>query len=239
MFDMQLWQWITCLVTAGLAVGAMVAALSWTFYRQAPTRATVRKSSRVESALVGGTVPDGARVFDAWAYRLGARFAGRVRVAVYEDRVAIAGPRVPRLLYLAWMWVQCLLLALVIPLLVAAVVNLDWRWLVVAVVAFFLSFGISFGGAGLWPGLGEILDDEGYFKALEFPRESVREVDIGKGWSKGGFGFLLFPYKPAIDKMSEDLTVSFFSPDEDGREVRVAVAMYTSESARELAEILR
>ena len=65
------------------------------------------------------------------------------------------------------------------------------------------------------------------------------EVDIGKGWSKGGFEVVLFPYKAGIDRMSEGLAVSFFAPDEDGHEVRFALSMYTKEKARELAEALR
>ena len=47
------------------------------------------------------------------------------------------------------------------------------------------------------------------------------------------------PYKAGIDKMSEGLAVSFFAPDEHGHEVRFALAAYTTEKARELAEMLR
>ena len=193
----------------------------------------------MESGLFVKTVPGDAQVFDAWAYRMAARFAGRSRLTVYEDRVVVAGPRVPRRLYQVWVWDQGVLLALVIPLLVAAIVNLDWRWLVVAVVTAVVSFAISMGGAGLWPGLGELFEEEGCFMAVEFPRSSIREVDIGKGWSKGGFGVVLFPYKAGIDRMSKGLAVSFFAPDEDGREVRFALSMYTTEKARELAEVLK
>ena len=42
---------------------------------------------------------------------MGARFAGRSRATVYEDRGIVAGPRVPRRLYQAWVWVQGILLA--------------------------------------------------------------------------------------------------------------------------------
>jgi hypothetical protein len=237
-FDMQSWQWTVCVVVAVIAVGSMSFAVARSFTRRASARATLRKATRVESALFGGTVPEEAHVFDGWAYRMGARFAGRVRVVVYEDRVAVSGPRVPRSLFEAWFWVQSLLLALVFPLLVAAIVALEWRWLIVAVVTFLLSFGISFGGAGLWPGLGEVLHEKGFFKALEFARSSVREVDVGQGWSKGGFGFPLFPYKRAIDRMAEGLAVSFFAPDEDGREVRFAIDLYLPEVACELADLL-
>lgn len=238
MLNMQPWQQIVLAFVAVVSIGWMSLALVRLFSRRASGSAVVREATAMESGLVSGTVPEGARVFDGWSYRVGARFAGRVRIAVYDDSVAVAGPRVPRALYETWMWVQGLLLALVPPALIAAVVTLDWRWLVAAIAIFVTSFGISFGGAGLWPGLGEVLAEQGYFKALAFPRASVREVDIGKGWSKGGLEVVLFPYKAGVDKMSEGLAVSFFAPDEVGREVRFAMDMNTEEYARELSELL-
>ncbi len=238
-FEMQAWQWITTAAVAAVAVAVMSFSIAHLFSRKAPARATLRRASRVESGLFDETVPEGARIFDGWAYRMGARFAGRSRLTVYEDRVVVTGPRVPRRLYEAWVWVQGILLALVVPLLVAAIVNLDWRWLVVAAVALIVSFGISFGGAGLFPGLGELFEEDGRFMAIEFPRDSVREVDLGKGWSKGGFEVVLFPYKAGIDKMSEGLAVSFFAPDEYAHEVRFAFAMYSAERAREFAAVLK
>jgi hypothetical protein len=239
MLDMQTWQQGVIAVAAVAAIGWMSFTIVRLFSRRASEQAIVREATTIESALVGGTVPEGARVFDGWAYRVGARFAGRVRVAVYDDCVAVAGPRVPRGLYQVWIWVQGLMLALVPPAAVAAVVTLDWRWLVAALVIFVASFGVSFGGAGLWPGLGELQAGQtGYFKALEFPRASVREVDIGKGWSKGGLEVVLLPYKAQVDKMAEGRAVSFFAPDEYGREVRFAVDMYSEEVARELSDML-
>ncbi len=238
MFDMHIWQQIVIAIVAIASVGWMSFAIVRLFSRRASSTAAVRKATAVESGLVGGTVPDGARVFDGWSYRVGARFAGRVRIAVYDDRVAVAGPRVPRTLYQVWIWVQGLLLALVPPAVVGAIVLLDWRWLVSAIAIWIVSFGLSFGGAGLWPGLGEVLSEKGYFKALEFPRASVREVDIGEGWAKGGLEVVLLPYKAGVDKMAEGLAVSFFAPDEYGREVRFAMDMYSQEYARELLELL-
>jgi len=237
-FDLQAWQWIIPVVVAVISVGVMAAAIVRLFSRKAPVRANLRRATRVESGLFEETFPQGAGVFDGWAYRMGARFAGRCRVTVYDDRVVVAGPRVPRRLYELWVWVQGILLALVVPLSVAAIVALDWRWLVTAVVSFVLSYGISFGGAGLWPGLGELFWDEGCLMAVEFARDQVREVDIGEGWAKGGFEVVLFPYKAGIDKMSAGLAVSFFAPDEHGHEVRFALLMYTEERAREFADVL-
>ncbi len=238
MFAMQTWQIGVITIVAVATLGRMSFALVRLFSRRASSKGIVRRATAVESGLVSGDVPEGARVFDGWSYRVGARFAGRVRIAVYDDRVAVAGPRVPRGLYEAWMWVQGLLLALVPPAAVAAIVMLDWRWLVVAVGIFVASFGISFGGAGLWPGLGEVLHEQGCFRALEFPRASVREVDIGQGWAKGGLEVVLLPYKAGVDKMAQGLAVSFFAPDEVGREVRFALDMYSEDRARELSRLL-
>jgi hypothetical protein len=238
MFDMQLWQQVAIALVAIASVAWMSSAIVRLFSRRASTRAIVRQATAVESALVSGTVPKDARIFDGWAYRVGARFAGRVRIAVYDDRVAVAGPRVPRSLYQLWIWAQGLSLALVPPAAIAAIIRLDWRWLVTTIVIFIVSFGISSGGAGLWPGLGELFNEKGYFKALEFPRASVREINIGKGWAKGGLEVVLFPYKAQVDKMSEGLAVSFFAPDEYGREVRFAMDVYSEEDAHELSELL-
>jgi hypothetical protein len=238
MFDMQIWKLTIIAVVAIASLGGMSFAIVRLFSRRAAGQALVRQATAVESGLIGGTIPEGARVFDGWAYRVTARFAGRVRIAVYEDRVAVAGPRVPRGLYQAWIWVQGLLLALVPPAIVAAIVALDWRWLVAAIGIWIVSFGISFGGAGLWPGLGEVLQEKGYFKALEFPRAAARGVDIGKGWAKGGMDVVLLPYKAGVDQMAEGVAVSFFAPDEHGREVRFAMDMYTPEQARELSDLL-
>jgi hypothetical protein len=240
MFDLQVWQSVVIVVVATVPVGWMSFAIVRMFSRRAAVAGVVREGNAVESALVGGTVPAGARVFDAWSYRVGARFAGRVRIAVYADTVAVAGPRVPRRLYEGWIWVQGLLLALVPPSLAAAIVAADWRWLLAAVALFVVSYAVSMGGAGLWPGLGELgaSTDGGFFKALEFPRAAVRDVAIGKGWSRGGLEVVLLPYRAAIDAMAGVRAVSFFAPDEHGHEVRFALHMHSDGDAVELARLL-
>jgi hypothetical protein len=237
---MQVWQQVVIGMVAAASVIWMSAAIVRVFGRRVPVAGILREGTAVESALVGGVVPPGSRVFDGWSYRVGARFAGRVRVAVYEDRVAVAGPRVPRLLYQGWIWVQGLLLALVPAGIVAAAVTLEWRWLLWAAALFVLSFAVSIGGAGLWPGLGELgaSTDGGAFTALEFPRTSVHDVAIGKGWSRGGLEVVLLPYKAGIDMMAGVRAVSFFAPDENGREIRFAVHMHSDTDAVELAALL-
>lgn len=241
MFSIHWWQGIVIAAVGAASLGVMCWAIRGLFSRRAETKALLRQGTPLESGLVSGRVPEGARAFDGWAYRVGARFAGRVRIVIYPDRVAVAGPRVPRSLYEAWIWTQGILLALVPPALVASVVMLDWRWLLVSIALFIVSFGVSSGGAGLWPGLGELeaVGAGGCFKALEFPRTSVREVDIGAGWSKGGLEVVLFPYKAGVDQMAAGRAVSFFAPDEYGREVRFAIHAYSDEDAGALADLLR
>lgn len=239
MFFTHAWQSVVVAAVFAVSVVWMSSAIVRLLMRRAPVPAVLREATAVESALVGGTVPEGGRVFDGWSYRVGARFAGRVRVAVYGGTVALAGPRVPRRLYEAWIWVQGVTLALVPPAMVAAAVGLDGRWLLAAVAVFVASFVVSMGGAGLWPGLGELFASEtGHFKAVEFPRSSVRAVDVGKGWSKGGLDVVLFPYKAGVDRMARGRAVSFFAPDENGREVRFAVHMFSADDARELSALL-
>ena len=238
---MVLWHTVVIALVGVGAVGWLSAAVVRLFSARSSARAVVRPGSTVESGLVGGVVPPDSFVFDGWSYRVSARFAGRVRIAVYPDSVAVAGPRVPSRLYKVWVWLQSLLLAAVFPALAAAIVLLDWRYLLWTLGLFVLSWAVSMGGAGLWPGLGELTaeGEEGHLDALEFPRNAIREVDIGKGWSKGGFEVILFPYLVAINKLAEGRAVSFFAPDETGHEVRFALDMYAESKADELAALLK
>lgn len=240
MFTGPGWAWWVIASVAVASLAWMVAALVGLFRRPAAVRAVEREATALESALVGVIVPDEAVAFDAWSFRVGARFAGRVRIVEHGDRVSVAGPRVPDALYRAWLWIQGLLLALVAPMVVAAVVVWDGRWLLAALTAFVASWAVSMMGAGLWPGLGELgAVETGRFRALEFPLASVGEVDVGRGWSKGGLEVVLFPYRAGIDAMAGRRVVSFFGPDERGREVRFALYMTSDAAVRELAELLR
>jgi hypothetical protein len=139
-----------------------------------------------------------------------------------------------------WIWTQGLLLALVPPALTGALVALDWRWLLLALGIALASWTISIIGAGVWPGLGEAeIMDEGRFRALEFPRDAVRDVTVGVGWSNGGMAVVLAPYKKGIDGMAGARAVSWDAPDERGHEVRFALHLYSDEEAKQLAALLR
>ncbi len=234
------WQTFVIALVAAASFGWFGAAVVRLFSRRAGTRAALREGSALESGLVGAAVAAGERAFDAWSYRVGARFAGRVRVVVRPTTITIAGPRVPRGLYRAWIAAQALLLAAVAPLVVAAVVTGSAFPALLGLGAFVLSWLISSLGAGLWPGLGELESLEtGRFRALELPRASVHEIDVGPGWSKGGLDVVLLPYVRALNAMVGARPVSFFGPDEDGLEVRFALHTFSDDAARTLAGLLR
>jgi len=235
-FRMQMWQWVVVGVVALACVAGMSFTVARMFARRAAAPATLREATAFESAAVEGTIPDGATAYDGYAYRVPARLAGRVRVVVDHGTVSIAGPRVNSVLYQLWIWVQALVLALVPAALVAAIVKLDWRWLVLALAIFAGQFLFSGIGAGLWPGLGEMeWMAKGRFSAVEFPVTSVSEVKIGAGWADGGIDVVLMPVKAGIDALSKDHAVSFFAPDEQGREVRYAILVPSAEEASRLA----
>jgi hypothetical protein len=232
--------WFLIALVAALSGGVLGGAVVRLFSRRSRGRAMERGATAFESALVGAAAPPAARAFDAWSYRVGARFAGRVRIVLDADRVVVAGPRVPRGIYRAWMGLQAALLALVPPVALAAILILDLRIALLALLALVLSAGVSMLGAGLWPGLGELPSvDSGRHRALSVARTDVREVDIGVGWEKGGLGIVLLPYLRPIGAMAGQRAVSFFMPDEDGLEVRAAFHMTSNDAALELASLLR
>lgn len=239
MLQMQTWQWLLVAAVALVTLGRMTFALVGLFTRRAETRAAWRTATPLESALVAGLPTAEERAFDSWSYRVGGRFAGKVRVVVSPDTLVVSGPRIPRGIYRVWMWAQGLVLAIVPPALAWALVALDWRLLVLGVGSFVLSWAIATGGAGMWPGLGEMeYVTNGRYKAIEVPRSRVRDVSIGHGWQRGGLEVVLWPYTKGIDKLAEGRAVSFFAPDEHGLEVRYALHMLSDDDASDLAGLL-
>lgn len=237
---MHTWQWIV----VGAVALTCVAYMSFTIVRMFGRRAegppaTLREAIAFESARVGAEPPANARAFDGFSYRVPGRMAGRSRLVVDGETVSLAGPRVPFGLYAFWIWLQGILLALVPAALVAAAVRLDWKWLVAAVAIFIAGQAVSALGAGVWPGLGETeYIEAGRFKAAEFKIEQVHDVKIGAGWSDGGIDVVLLPVAKGIDKLAEDRAVSFFAPDETGRDVRYAFHFGSDEDAIEFAGLL-
>lgn len=240
MGEMQLWQSVVVGTVAAGAILVMSRSIIEMFSRRSAVMATERRATPLESALIGAGSPEDVVAFDAFAYRVAARFAGKTRIVVSPDSVSVSGPRVPRPLYRAWIWGQGLLLAIVPAFAVWALVTVSWPPLVLALLTLLVSFGVSILGAGLWPGLGETeFLVEGAYKALEFPRKSVSDVAVGEGWSRGGMDMVLLPYRKGVDAMAGESAVSFFAPDEHGGLVRYALHVPDVAKAAELAQLLR
>ena len=241
MFSTQPWQWLVVGAVALACVGAMAWSVVRMLGRHAPGGpATLREATAFESARVGAEAPAGTIAFDAFAYRVPARLAGRVRIVVDDGRASVAGPRVPAGLYRVWIWLQAVLLALVPAAVVGAVLRWDAGWLLLALGVFVASWAISVLGAGLWPGLGEVaFIARGRFQAVEFAVTDVRSVKVGEGWADGGIGVVLLPYKRAIDALAARRAVSFFAPDDAGRDVRYALHMTSEADAAALAALPR
>lgn len=239
MQQLAAWQLAVVAIAGAAGLGMMVSACIRLMSRRSPARAVERPGSALESGAYGVSAPEGVRVFDAWSYRVGARFAGRVRVLVSAHRVVVCGPRVPGHIYDLWIWVQALLLGLVPAALAWALVTLDRRALAFSAGLFVASFVVSILGAGLWPALGELPGIQaGRFPALDLPRSAVSAVRVGAGWSDGGLAVVLAPYRPGIDALAAGRAVSFFGPDERGREVRFALHCYSDAEAEGLAGLL-
>lgn len=237
---LMLWQQVVVAVVAVLAVGFM----SWQIVRLQARgaegrTAIARSGDDVESGLYGARAADGADVFDGFSYRVGARFAGRVRVVVADGRVSVCGPRAPKAIYWLWIWLQGVTLALVAPLLAWAVVALDWRMLLSALGMMLISTLIMALGAGVLPGLGEVPGlTDGHYPAMEHAITDARGVKMGAGWADGGLSWVTLPYTKGIDQIASGHGVSWWGPDESGREVRYAIHCYDEAQAKRLYELL-
>lgn len=240
MWHIEAWQWA---IVAGVALANVVwigGAAIRMFSRKADPPGVIRQATAFESGIADAAPPADAEAFDAFSYRVSARFAGRVRIVLYPERIAVAGPRTPKTLYRFWIWLQGMLLAVAPAAVAGAVVALDWRWLVLGVALAFLSWTVSISGAGWWPGLGELeIINAGRFLAVEFPRQAVDAVKVGAGWSDGGLAPVLWPYINGVDGLAAGRAVSFYAPDGEGIRARYALHVYSGEEARRLAEALR
>ena len=240
MAGLALWQTAAIAITAVVCVGGMAYRIARLLGRRSyATPATARPGTAAESMLYGATAPEGAEVFDGFSYRVSARFAGRARVVVDGDSVSFTGPRVPFGIYALWIWGQGLTMALAPVLLVWALVALDWRFALWALVSLVASTLIMALGAGVWPGLGEVSGlDTGHFPALEFPRADVAGVKLGPGWADGGLSLVVLPYVKPIDGLAAGHAVSWWAPDDRGREARFALHCYDEAAAARLFGLL-
>lgn len=239
MLKMQPWQLIVVATVAIACVGYMSFTIVRMLGRPAEGTATIRHSTPIETGLVSASPAQGERVFDGFSYRATARYAGRVRVVVREDTVTVAGPRAPRGLYVLWIWLQGLTLALVPPTLVLAAVKLDWRAFLLGLGIMVVSALIMAIGAGVWPGMGEtVFVGEGRFDATEVPLSAVRNVTIGENWARDGLRLVIAPYAPGIDNLAKDYAVCFNAPDGAGHDASWAIHMLSKEDAIELRDLL-
>ena len=88
-------------------------------------------------------------------------------------------------------------------------------------------------------GLGETEYIEGgRFKAVEFRVEPAHDVKIGAGWADGGIDVVVMPVVKGIDNLAEGRAVSFYAPDDAGRDVRHAFHFASDEDASEFAGLL-
>lgn len=233
------WQFAVVVAAAVLSIGFMGVQIARLQFRSADGQAVARPGDAAESGRYGAVAPRGAEVFDGFSYRVGARFAGRARVVVDGDRISFCAPRGPAGLYWLWIWLQGLTLAAAVPLLVWAAVALDWRMLLWSLGALVVSALIMAIGAGVWPGLGEVPGlTDGRYPTLEHAVRDARDVRIGPGWASGGLNWVVLPYVGGIDRIAVGHAVSWFGPDERGREVRYALHCYDEAQAARLYELL-
>lgn len=233
------WQLVTVFVAAALSLGFMSYQILRLQFRGSDGTAVARPGDDVESGLYGARARSGSEVFDGFSYRVGARFAGRARVVVDEGRVSLCAPRGPAGLYWLWIWLQGLTFAAAAPSLVWAVVALDWRMLLWSLGMLVVSVLVMAIGAGVWPGLGETPGlGDGHYPTLEHSVAQARGVTIGPGWSDGGLSWVLLLYYKGIDQLAADHAVSWWGPDERGREVRYAMHCYEPSQAKRLYQLL-
>lgn len=179
--------------------------------------------------------------FQGYHYRTSSCFGSRVDALFGDEIAAITGPRVPLGPYRLWIGIQAVLLALVVPALVAAAAFWDWRYL--ALSALLLIAHLTAGGVGagcMWELMNLIAFGEGKGDTISFPLSEVEDVRIGRGWARRGMWLLLLPYVAGINKMAEGFVVSFIGPTDDAGWTGVyALHMATPEDAQFLAAALR
>ena len=65
--------------------------------------------------------------FEAYSYRVSARFGSRVQIVVGDSTVTITGPRLSPAICSLWIVVQAVLLALVLLALLGTLIFWNWR----------------------------------------------------------------------------------------------------------------
>jgi len=128
-----------------------------------------------------------------------------------------------------------------VPVLLAAVILWDGRYLVVALVLAVAHWAVStFGAVSLWE-----LENVKAFTAgtkgqtTTLAVSAVKRVMVGRGWARKGLWLVIAPYVAGINKMAEGYTVSFEAPDgETDGDAVYALHMQTREAAQALVRLL-
>jgi len=181
------------------------------------------------------------QVFEAYSYRTSSRFGSRVRVSIDGGRVTVTGPRVGAFIYRLWIVAQVIVFWLVVPVLAAAALLRDWRYLVLALGLLVTHWAVgTFGAVSFWELANVNAFTEGAMgTTIEFPVSAVKRVKIGRGWARKGLWLVIPLYVPGLNQMAEGYCVSFEAPDgETGRDTVYALHMQTKEIAQSLAGLL-
>lgn len=182
-----------------------------------------------------------AAAFEAYSYRVSARFGSRVQVAVGDNTVTVTGPRLGLTVYRLWIAVQIALLTAVFLAVLGALLVWGWRGFLAAFLLLLAHLAAGGFGAGcLWEAANLNAFAQGTrAETVTFPLDSVKRIKIGKGWARKGMWLLIFPYVGGINSLAEGICVSFEAADGDtGREVVYALHMQTREDAQALAGLL-
>ena len=178
--------------------------------------------------------------FEVFGFRTNSRFASRLNVSVNDQMVSVTGPRVGATVYRIWITLQAVFLALALPILIAAIVLWDWRYLVAALGSLLVYWVISAVGAvALWEYENFVSFDRAGHQNNSFPTSSVKRVTIGRGWARNGLSLILLPFIAGLNKSSEGRVVSFEAPDgQTAKDSVYAFYMRKEDDPRTLARLL-
>lgn len=178
--------------------------------------------------------------FEAYSYRVSARFGSRCRVTVGEGMVSVTGPRLGLGVYRLWVAAQAVLLVLMVLALASALIFWNGWMLLGALVLLLCHLAVSGFGAGcLWEMQNLIAFLEGSSgETVEFPAGEVQDVRVGAGWARRGMGLLILPYVAGINSLAKGHAVSFIAPDGTPDGGVYALHLRTPEEAQALASLL-
>jgi hypothetical protein len=155
------------------------------------------------------------QLFQAYSYRVQARFGSVLNLVIKDFQVTITGPRLAPGLYDFWLYAQAVLLVGCIASILLSLVFWSWIWLVAGIALFVLHFlGGGIGAGCLWEM--EKLIQFGQGKdgsSVTFDKSQVKDIKVGAGWARGSIAWIIAPYVPGINKMAKDMAVSFLAPD--------------------------